>query len=202
MAEAEFNSLFQTIQQQWPVSAQMNSLTAAFNNTNNYFTSYQASQLIQIIYAESNRLQLAKLSYRSITDPVNFNQVSDLLNTQAAKNELAAYVANYSGGNTGNKVPMTDADFNTLYQNIQIQFLPGGKMTAITEAFNNTAYYFTCAQAKKLIALVSFESNRLQLAKLSYRTITDRANFNTLYELLNSQTSKDELAAYVNAYKD
>ncbi len=200
MTDANFNSLYQTILQQWPVSTQMNSLTNAFTNTNNYFTTYQASRLIQIAGGESNRLQLAKLSYRSITDPANFSQVSDLLGSQSSKNELAAYVNNYTGGGTGYRVAMADADFNILYQNIQMQFLPGAKMTALTNTFNNSNYYFTSAQARQLIELVSLESNRLQLAKLSYRNITDRGNFTQVYDLFYSQSSKDELAAYVNAY--
>ena len=202
MADVDFNSLYQTIQQQWPVSAQMTSLTNAFNNSNNYFTTYQASRLIQLVGAESNRLQLAKLSYRSITDPANFIQVSDLLSSQASKNELAAYVANYAGGGIGYRVAMSDANFNILYQNIQLQFLPGAKMTSLTNTFNNSNYYFTSAQARQLIELVSLESNRLQLAKLSYRNITDRGNFTQLYDLFYSQSSKDELQAYVNAYID
>lgn len=202
MSDANFNNLYQTIQQQWPVSTQMNSLTNAFNNSNNYFTTYQTSRLIQLVGAESNRLQLAKLSYRSITDPANFSQISDLLSSQYSKNELAAYVANYTGGGTGYKVAMTDANFNMLYQNIQMQFLPGAKMTALTNTFNNTTYYFTSAQARQLIELVSLESNRLQLAKLSYRSITDRGNFTVVNDLFVSQSSKDELQAYVNAYID
>jgi hypothetical protein len=48
---------------------------------------------------------------------------------------------------------------------------------------------------------VSLESNRLQLAKLSYRTIIDRANFIQMNELLNTQASRNELDAYVKAYK-
>ncbi len=201
MTDANFNNLYQTILQQWPVSTQMNSLTNAFNNSNNYFTTYQASRLIQIAGGENNRLQLAKLSYRSITDPANFSQISDLLGSQASKNELAAYVNNYTGGGTGGyRVAMADADFNMLYQNIQMQFLPGAKMTALTNTFNNSTYYFTSAQARQLIELVSAESNRLQLAKLSYRTITDRDNFTRLNDLFYSQASRDELAAYVNSY--
>ena len=201
MTDASFNNLYQTIQQQWPVSAQMNSLTSAFTNSNNYFTAYQASRLIQLVGGESNRLQLAKLSYRSITDPANFSQVSDLLGSQSSKNELAAYVNNYAGGGSvGYKVPMTDANFNIIYQNIQMQFLPGAKMTSLTNTFNNSNYYFTSAQARQLIELVSLESNRLQLAKLAYRTITDRVNFSLLNDLFYSQSSRDELAAYVNAY--
>ncbi|MBL0273154.1 MAG: DUF4476 domain-containing protein [Chitinophagaceae bacterium] len=155
-----------------------------------------------LVSAENNRLQLAKLSYRSIVDPVNFSQIYSLLSTQASKNELEAYVRNYGGGGAGYKVAMSDAEFNTIYQNTQIQFLPGAKMASITNTFNNTSYYFTVAQAKKLIELVSLESNRLQLAKLSYRMITDRGNFSQLYDLFSTQASKDELAAYVNAYVD
>jgi hypothetical protein len=179
----------------------MNSLTNAFNTTNNYFTTYQASQLIQIVSGESNRLQLAKLSYRSITDPDNFSQLYNLLNSQASKDELTAYVNNYNtGGNS--KTAMTDGSFTALYQTIQGQFFPNEKMSSLTNTFNTTGYYFTSAQAKQLIQLVSFESNRLQLAKLSYRTITDRGNFNQVYDLFNSQASRDELDAYVKAYRD
>ena len=202
MTDVNFNSLFQNIQQQWPVSTQMNSLTSAFNNTNYYFASSQASRLIQLVTGESNRLQLAKLSFRSIADPANFSQIVDLLSTQAGKNELAAYVNNYTGGGIGYKVPMTDANFTIFYQTLQAQFLPGEQMTSLTDAFNKQSYYFTTAQVKQLIPLVSYESNRLQLAKLSYRTITDRNNFNQLYDLLNSQASRDDLTAYVNGYKD
>ena len=200
--EANFNSLYQTIQQQWPVSTQMNSLTNAFNSTANYFTVSQASQLIQIIGAEANRLQLAKISYRSITDPGNFTQIYNLLSTQAGKNELAAYInTNYSTGTTAN-VAMTDANFTTLYEAIRAQYLPFEQMNSLTSVFNNTSNYFTTAQVKQLIPMVSSENNRLQLAKLSYRTIVDRANFSQLYYLLNSQASKNELDAYVKAYKD
>ncbi len=202
MTDDNFNALFQNIQQQWPVSSQMNSLTSAFNNTNYYFASSQARRLIQLVTDENNRLQLAKLSFRSIIDPANFSQVADLLNTQSGKNELATYVNNYNGGSIVYKVPMSDVNFSNFYQTLQSQFLPGEQMSSLTEAFNNQSYYFTTAQVKQLIPLVSYESNRLQLAKLSYRTITDRNNFNQLYDLLNSQASRDELTAYVNGYKD
>jgi len=202
MTDANFNSLYQTIQQQWPVSAQMNSLRNAFNNPANYFITYQASQLIQIVNAEENRLQLAKLSYRTITDPANFNQIYNLLNTQASKNELAAYLnTNYNTGTVINAA-MTDANFTALYQSIERQYLPFEQMNSLTSAFNNTSNYFTSAQAKQLIPLVSLESNRLQLAKLSYRTITDRNNFVQVYDLLNTQASRNELDAYVKAYRD
>jgi hypothetical protein len=201
MSDANFNALYQTIEQQWPVSTQMSSLTNAFNNTNNYFSTYQASRLIQIVTGEANRLQLAKLSYRSITDKGSFTQIYNLLNNQSSRDELTAYVNNYNAGYNTN-VAMSDADFNALYQTIQVQFFPNEKFNSLTTTFNNTSYHFTVVQVKQLIQLVSFESNRLQLAKLSYRTITDRSNFSQLYDILNSQASRNELDAYVKAYRD
>lgn len=202
MPDANFTALYQGIQREWPQSAQLNSLTEAFNNTNNRFTTSQARQLIQIAGAENNRLQLAKLSYRTITDRVNFNQVYTLLSSQASKNELAAYVNNYTDGAGNTNVAMSDASFAILYQSIQMQFMPGEKMNTLINTFNNTSYYFTSSQAKQLIQLVSLESNRLQLAKSSYRNITDRNNFSQLYDLMQSQASRDELEMYVRDFRE
>lgn len=204
MSDADFNILYQGIRQQSSVSTQMNSLIKAFNNTNNFFSSYQASQLIQIINGDNNRLQLAKLSYRSITDRSNFNQVSNLLYSQSSRNELETFVDNYNTGidNSNTNIAMSDADFNSLYQTVQYQFFPNQRMSTLTDIFNNKSNFFTCAQAKQLIPLVTMESNRLQLAKLSYRSIVDRGNFSQLYELLESQASRNDLDAYVKAYRD
>ncbi len=203
MNDASFTTLYQAIHQQWPVSNQMNSLTNAFNNTANYFTVYQVSQLIQIVSAEANRLQLAKLSYRSVVDRANFSQLYDLFSNQASKNELIAFVNNTTNNpGTNVNMPMADAAYTALYQSIQGQFFPNEKLNSLTTTFNNTSNYFTTAQAKKLIQLVSFESNRLLLAKLSYRTVVDRANFNQLYDILSNEANRNELDAYAKAYKD
>jgi hypothetical protein len=200
MPDGNFNNLYQGIQQQYPASTQMNSLTVAFNNANNYFTTYQAGQLIQLVTPESYRLQLAKSSYRSITDRNNFTQTYNLIYSQSGRDELAAYVNNYNTGASSN-IAMSDANFTNLIQGIQRQFFPGEKMSSITDAFNNISNFFSSLQAKQLVQLVSAESNRLQLAKLSYRTITDRSNFNQMNDLLNTQASRSELDAYVKAYK-
>jgi hypothetical protein len=199
MADAAFTNLYQGIQRQWPASNQVSSLTTAFN-AGNYFTTYQVSQLIQLINAEDSRLQLAKLSYHTVTDRNNFSQLYDLLNNQSDKNELRNFVNGYSGGNTN--VAMTDMNYSTLYQTIQRQFLPNEKMSSLTNTFNTAGNYFTVVQAKGLIQLISLESNKLQLAKLAYRTITDRNNFNLLYDIFSSQSNRDELDAYIRAYKD
>jgi hypothetical protein len=96
---------------------------------------------------------------------------------------------------------MSDANFNAVIQQVESQWLPGGKMSALTNIFASPGNYFSTAQARQLINYVSEEANRLQLAKASYRSIVDPGNFTQLYDLLNSQASRDELTAYVNAYR-
>lgn len=202
MTDADFIILYRDLRTQWPGSVQINSLINAFNDSTIFFNTSQVKQLLPIVTTENKILQLAKLSYRSVVDKANFNQLYFLLNTQESRNDLAMYVYNYNQGGINFKTAMTDEDFDDLYLSIQPQFFPNQKMNAITNAFNHPGYYFTTAQARRLTEQVSLESNRLALAKLSYRTITDRGNFNQLYDMLNTQSNRDELDAYVKAYKD
>ena len=95
---------------------------------------------------------------------------------------------------------MSTTSFNTLYNNVKSTWGFGAKMSELTKIFDNETYYFTVAQAKQLIELVSSETNRLQLAKAAYSNITDTQNFTLMYDVLTSQSSKNELSTYVNTY--
>jgi hypothetical protein len=201
MGNTEFNTLLKNVRNQATVTGKRSLIANAFNNTNNYFTTFQVEQLLQLVNSETYRLQLAKLSYRAITDPDNFDQLYDLFNNQSSKTELEEYVNSYKDTNS-RIVPMSDADFNSLYQEIRNQRYSSAQMTSLTNTFNNNNYHFTSYQAKQLIQLIFSENNRLQLAKLSYRTITDTGNFGQVAELLTSQTSKNELTAYINSYNN
>ena len=197
MTAASFNKIYKTAQRQATTNSKVSYIYNAFTNTNNYFTVAQARQLVQLAPDEANRLYLAKISYRSIIDRTNFSQMNTLLNTQASRNELNIFVSTYDSSNpVYTKVAMKDADFNTLYRDIQNRFGLGAKMSALSNAFASESYFFTTAQTKQLILLVSSESNRLELAKSSYDNIVDQANFNQLYDIFSS-SSKNELEIYV-----
>ena len=200
MKEADFNTLYRDVQNRFGIGAKMSALNNIFGNNTNYFTVMQAKQLIQLVSAENNRLELAKAAYDNIVDQTNFSQMTDVLSTQSSRNELDVYVRNYQGGLDNTRIAMSDASFNTLYNDVRNRFGLGAKMSALTDIFANESNHFTVAQAKQLIQLVSAESNRLELAKSAYGNITDPENFNLMYDLLSSQTSKSELASYVNTY--
>jgi hypothetical protein len=94
---------------------------------------------------------------------------------------------------------MTETDFNDLLSSVQKKWFNSSKVNAVNDAFQNVNYYFTTAQVSQLLQAVSGESNRLQLAKASYSRVVDPMNFTSVYSLLSDQSSRDELATYVNA---
>lgn len=205
MKEADYNVLYSDVQNRIGLGAKMSALVNIFANDSYYFTVAQARQLIQLVSSESNRLELAKASYDNIVDLSNFNQLYDVLSSTASRNELDVYVRGYqttpgSAAPISTRTPMATSSFTTLYSSVRNTFGFGAKMSRLTAIFENESYYFTVAQAKQLIQLVSSESNRLYLAKSAYGNITDTENFNLMYDVLTSQNSKNELSSYVNTY--
>jgi len=198
MSVTDFNSLYNTIRSQWGSSKKMTMVSDAFANTNYYFTTAQAKQLIQLVNSQSNRFTLTKASYRSITDPTNFTQMYDVLNSQSHRDQLAAYVSTYNAGSSS--TAMTASRFNTIYKTAQRQATTNSKVSYIYNSFTNTNNYFTVSQARQLVQLAPDEANRLYLAKISYRGIIDRTNFSQMYTLFNSQASRNELNTFVNTY--
>jgi hypothetical protein len=197
MTAARFKTIYRTAQRQATTNSKVSYIYNTFTNSNNYFTVAQARQLVQLAPDEANRLYLAKISYRGIIDRTNFSQMNTLLNTQASRNELNIFVSTYDNSNpVYTKVAMKEADFNILYRDIQNRFGLWAKMSALSNVFATENYYFTSAQTKQLIQLVSSESNRLELAKASYDNIVDQANFNQLYDIFSS-SSRNELEIYV-----
>lgn len=205
MKDTEFNTLYRSIQNRFGIGAKMSALTDVFDNEGHYFTTAQARQLIQLVSSDNNRLQLAKGAYDNIVDQSNFSQLYDILSA-SSRDDIEVFVQNYQGVTTTGpsystaRTPMASSTYNSLYNRVRNTWGFGAKMSELTEIFDNESYYFTVAQAKQLVQLVSAESNRLQLSKAAYGNITDPENFNSMYDVLSSQSSRNELANYVNTY--
>ncbi|MEP6928074.1 MAG: DUF4476 domain-containing protein [Ginsengibacter sp.] len=204
MVDSKFNLLLQGVQSKWSQALKGEAESDAFNNSNNYFSTSQIRQLLTLITLESDRVDLAKLSYRSVTDSVNFIRLYDLFKTQESKDELNNFLRtkgwNITNNQTTIKTPMGDEDFNKLLNNVRVNLIQFLKINYETDVFNDPANHFTTNQVRQLLLLINTESNRLELAKLSYKTVTDSANFLQLNNLFNSQNSRDELANYIKSH--
>ena len=99
----------------------------------------------------------------------------------------------------GVRTPMTPTAFNSLVQNISGRRYQSDRITLVRNALSNSANYFTSTQVRQLLTLISAESRRLELAKLSYARVTDPEAFSSLYDVLQSEASRDALDDYVVA---
>lgn len=105
---------------------------------------------------------------------------------------------NGNGGWNNNRYnqAMNDNDFNQLVQKIRGQWL--GKMSTARDAMNNN--YFNTYQVRQILQIFSSETDRLELAKLSYRNVVDQQNFRQLYDLFSYQ-SQTELDRYTRDFR-
>lgn len=100
------------------------------------------------------------------------------------------------GNNNEYRQSMNDRDFNQLLQKIRNQWI--GKISAAKDGINGN--YFNVHQVKQILQLFSSQSDKLELAKLSYGNIVDRQNFKDLYDLFSRQ-SRNELDRYVRDFR-
>jgi hypothetical protein len=91
---------------------------------------------------------------------------------------------------------MSDYDFNQLVQKINKQWI--GKMSTAKDGVSNN--YFNTYQVRQILQIFSSESDRLELAKLSYRNVVDQQNFRRLYDLFSYQ-SQTELDRYTRDFR-
>jgi hypothetical protein len=207
MTTANFINLRNSVQGKWSQALKTDAVRDAFANTNYYFSTAQIRELLTMVTSESDRLELAKQSFRSVMDPAVYYQLGDLFTTSTYRTEFNNYASTQTGvtvnaGTTTTvRTPMTDSDFSVLVLTIRANLLQILKVQAERDVFANPNNFFTTTQVKQLIGLINSEPNRLELAKLSYKTITDPENFTQVNDLFKLQASKDELAAYVNTYQ-
>jgi hypothetical protein len=197
MSDADFDRLYREAQAQYSSSSRMSFLSAtAFGPAYNYFTIEQARRLISLQSTESDRLQLAKEAYDNLSQPSGYTQLNNLFTYQSSRNELANYVNNRDMSNP--RQPMTATRFNELYLDARQQWSYTEKINRIEDAFENVNNYFTSTQATQLIALVTSESDRLRLSKLSWNRVTDQANYSQFYSVLQSTASRNDFNAYIS----
>lgn len=92
IADHEFNLLMQRIRSTW--FGRLASTKDAINE--NYFTTMQLRQIVQVFTAESEKLELAKLAYSKLIDRNNFRQIYDLF-SYASQSALDRFVKDYRG---------------------------------------------------------------------------------------------------------
>jgi hypothetical protein len=122
---------------------------------------------------------------------------------QALNGTQDPYGGNYGNGNYGNgnygntgyNQAMSDNDFALLYQRVKGQWTSGQKLSAAKDAV--PYQYFSTQQVRQLVQLFTFDSEKLELAKLAYGRTVDTRNYYLVKDLFQFQATKDELEEYI-----
>ena len=205
MSSSAFNQLYQKVRTQRYQSQKISLVKTALNSTANNFTTTQVRQLLLLINSERSRLDLAKLSYARVTDIDQFTSLYDVLNSEANRDALDEYViskggtasVNDSNAAYGTHTAMSTSSFNQLLQKVQYYTYQNDRIVELRNAFNNSYNYFTTAQLRQLLPLITTESERLSLVKLAYSHTTDQASFNQLVDLFYTQSNRDALNSFI-----
>lgn len=108
------------------------------------------------------------------------------------------------GGNGWGDYGNFDQSMNSQSFSQFIQMLKG-------ESFENTrlslarqtisANQFTAVQVKEIMQQFSFDNNRLEIAKFSYKNTIDKNNYFLLNDVFSFSSNKEELARYIQNYR-
>ena len=157
--------------------------------------------MASLVSSETERLALIKSAYTRVVDKNSFSQLVDLFYVQANRNSLNSFIVSNGGvaNNTSYTPPMTDASFTTLYNKARSHFFQKNTVNDIRTGFTTASNYFTTEQVKLLLQLVTTESTKLELAKMAYARVVDKANFPQLLDLFTLQSNKTDLENFINA---
>lgn len=98
-------------------------------------------------------------------------------------------------------MPLSAGDFSKTKRMVEGESFDSGKADAVASFFRSNCY--DAAQARELIALITFESTRLDLAKKGYKNCANQGMY--LAEVspaLEMSLSRDELRDYINGEEE
>ena len=105
-----------------------------------------------------------------------------------------------NGQNDNNyRQPMSDQDFNQLLNRVKGQWFSSSKLRTAKHAIPNNT--FRAAQVRELLQAFTSDSEKLELAKLAYRSTIDQRNYYTVIEVLSFQSSREELEQFIRNYR-
>ncbi|MFP4597686.1 MAG: DUF4476 domain-containing protein [Persicimonas sp.] len=86
---------------------------------------------------------------------------------------------------------MSDADFYALLESIKAESFSSGRMRVVEHAVKY--HYFSSAQVRQIVEVMTFGSNRVEVAVLLYPEVVDPANFYQVFSAFTFESNKREV---------
>ena len=129
-----------------------------------------------------------------------FCRDDDMINDRDNPNYYNKHVEEYRNNdnrdrNNNSYKPMSDPSFSSLWETMRKETFENTRVTLLKQSIETN--YFTTMQVKQLMALFTFEDNKLDIAKTAYRNTVDKENYFQLYDSFTFSTSKENLSAFI-----
>lgn len=95
--------------------------------------------------------------------------------------------------------PMNSYGFEQFKQVIRNENFDNTRIILAKQTIGSN--YFSSAQVKEILELFSFENNKLDIDKFSYKYTVDKNNYFILNDAFSFSGNKEELARYIKAYR-
>lgn len=204
MSATTFNALSAKVKSSWSQSTRISSVRSAFSSTANYFSTDQVGELLTLITSEASRLELAKLVFQRVTDQAMFGTLNELFLSKTYHDNFEAFIktsmpGTTSGDNPTSSIPvaMSATAFNQVLANVRDQWSQASKTSAVKSSFTTSANYFKTNQVGQLLSQITAEKSRLELAKLVFPKVTDKANYRELTELFTTTSIHKEFETFI-----
>jgi len=173
------------------------------------FNTAQVMKLAMLMEGENYRYVFFKTAYEKVYDMDNFLYVKQLLTISKLKNGInEIYIVPsvekpYATGTEeeADQCFISDEDFNKIKSDIRKESFSTTRME-LTKSLLIEYKCFSSNQIRDLLPLFSLESDKLEIAKYSYRYCIDRDNYSVVINFFTSAESRNEVSEYVANYKE
>ena len=100
--------------------------------------------------------------------------------------------------NTPSRAVCSDVHFQSFMNSLNYQTFESTKEKIAEQFILNNA--MSTAQVRQMLSAFTFESTKLDMAKLAYDSVVDPHNYHTLYNCFTFNSSVDELVAFTSGY--
>lgn len=204
MSDNDFNVLVKPVVDQSGDINRMNTATQFVQN--NCVSMAQLMMLSTLLQPELNRIKFLKQNYTKSYDLQNYTYVGQVFSTQLNRDDWNAFASSILKSYTTSPPPVviecfvSDADMNSIMASIKSASFASTKVTTAKQILN-AKQCFLIQQIKQIIKSMSFENDKLDIAKYAYDYCTEKNNYYLMTDVFDYDSSKTDLLNYIKNKK-
>lgn len=169
---------------------------------NNCISMSQLMMLSTFLNLEINRSAFLKANFIKVYDLGNYGSAGQVFTSANYKTDwntwAAAQLAALSTPPPPPPCSVSESDMTSIMSSINKASFSSTKLSTAKQVVS-AKKCFTVAQLKKLVALMSFSSDKLELTKYSYDFCSDKSNYYQMNDVLEFESDKTALDTFLKS---